>query len=413
MISRRPFLLAAVMGGVTLLAGCASPGTGQAGGTAAAHLAAKAPTPPDLTVTPADGAAQVPLDATITVSSGNGSVGSVAVTRTGGATVAGSLSTDGHTWTASDGLDPAATYVVRATASDTAGARTTATTTFHTLQSVRDRLLTTTSPPDGSTVGVGRTLDLSFNYPIAASQQAEIASRLQVVSVPTQPGAWHWFSPTVIHYRPENYWAPGTVVTLNANLHGVNAGNGVWGLAGFTQQFTVGAKHVSLINDTTHTMQVYSNDQLLYTWPVSLGKAGFRTLNGTLQVLYKVPVVNMSSCATFGGAACIPGNVNYYKDPVYDDTAISTNGFFIHAAPWSVGQQGSVDVSHGCVNLSTARAVTFYGFSIPGDVVVVSGSPNIADYSNGEADWQIPFAQFDNTGSAPTTTPAPSTAGGL
>lgn len=412
MNSRGPLLFAAVLGAVTLLAGCALPAGSQAvGGAGAVPVAA--PTPPDLTITPADGTVQVPLDAPVTVSSTAGDLGGVVVSESGGGTVAGTVSGSGHTWTSSDGLDPNATYVVKATATGPQGAHTTATTTFTTLTPVNGRLLTTATPEDGATVGVGQTIDLHFNAPIAPTRQADLARRLHVTSVPAQPGAWHWFTPSDIHYRPENYWLSGTRVTLRADFHGVNAGNGVWGLAGFTQAFTVGAKHVSLIDDATHTMQVYNNDQLIDTWPVSMGKDGFRTLDGTLQVLYKAQSVKMNSCSTFGGAACIPGTLNYYNEPVYYDTAISTNGFFIHSAPWDVAQQGVVDVSHGCVNLSPDHAIAFFNFSVPGDIVVVSNSPNIADYSNGEADWQIPFAQFDNTGvTAPTTTPSPGAAGG-
>jgi hypothetical protein len=91
---------------------------------------------------------------------------------------------------------------------------------------------------------------------------------------------------------------------------------------------------------------------------------------------------------------------------VYWDTAVSTNGFFIHAAPWSEPSQGFTDVSHGCINLSTAHATTFFNYSLPGDVVVVSQTSNPADITNGEADWQIPFAQFDNSGGAPTAATA-------
>jgi lipoprotein-anchoring transpeptidase ErfK/SrfK len=148
---------------------------------------------------------------------------------------------------------------------------------------------------------------------------------------------------------------------------------------------------------------------------VSLGKPGFRTLEGTLIVLFKAQAVLMDSCSTFGGAACQPGSTNFYHDYVYWDTAVSSNGFFIHAAPWSVGSQGFTDVSHGCINLSTARATTFYNYAIPGDVVVISHTGNIADITNGEADWQIPFAQYDNTGvvqASATVTPPKAAPGG-
>jgi lipoprotein-anchoring transpeptidase ErfK/SrfK len=276
---------------------------------------------------------------------------------------------------------------------------------------VAARLLTTSTPDDGATVGVGEPIDLHFNTSVPQAQRSALVQRLQVVSNPPQNGGWHWFDGADLHYRPENYWQSGTTVTLTANFHGVNAGNGVYGLASWTKSFTVGAKHVSMIDDTTHTMQVYTNDQLVNTWPVSLGKPGFRTLEGTLVVLTKVQKVMMDSCSTFGGAACIKGSANYYHDYVYWDTAISTNGFFIHAAPWSERSQGFTDVSHGCVNLSTANATTYYNYSIPGDVVVISHTGNVADITNGEADWQIPFAQWDNTGvaQASATTPAPST----
>ena len=273
------------------------------------------------------------------------------------------------------------------------------------------RLLTTSTPDDGATVGVGEPIDLHFNTSVPVAQRPALVEHLTVVSNPPQTGAWHWFDGANLHYRPAQYWQSGTTVTVTANFHGVNAGNGVYGLASWSKSFKVGDKHVSMIDNNTHQMQVYNNDQLIGTWPVSLGKAGFPTIEGTMVVLYKAQRVMMDSCGTFGGAACHPGNVNYYHDYVYWDTAISTNGFFIHAAPWSEPSQGRTNVSHGCVNLSTDHAATYYNFSIPGDVVVISHTGNIADITNGEADWQIPFAQWDNTGvaQASASSPVPST----
>ncbi|MGH7721873.1 MAG: Ig-like domain-containing protein [Candidatus Dormibacteria bacterium] len=407
MIARRLIVLTAAGGGLTLLAGCASPGVARVVvGTPNAVLVVA---PPQVTVTPADHASGVALDTPVSVSSNVGNLTAVAVTRVGGAAVTGQLSADGRTWTASDGLDPGASYRVTVAAAGPGGTHTSTVTSFSTLGTVNGRLLTTSTPDDGATVGVGEPIDLHFNTSVPESLRAGVVEHLQVVSTPAQAGAWHWFSGSELHYRPAVYWQSGTTVTVTAKFHGVNAGNGIWGLASWSTSFTVGAKHVSLIDDTTHQMQVYTNDQLVDTWPVSLGKAGFRTLEGTLVVLYKTPKVMMDSCSTFGGAACHPGNVNYYHDYVYEDTAVSTNGFFIHAAPWSEPSQGSSDVSHGCVNLSTAHATTFFNYSLAGDVVVISHTGNVADYSNGEADWQIPFAQWDNTGvaqAAPSVPPA-------
>jgi len=95
---------------------------------------------------------------------------------------------------------------------------------------------------------------------------------------------------------------------------------------------------------------------------------------------------------------------------VYWDTAISTNGFFIHSAPWDVGIQGYANVSHGCVNLSPERAQVFYDFSQPGDIVIGSNTGRVADAGDGEGDWQVPFASFANSG-GPIVQPS-SAAGG-
>jgi lipoprotein-anchoring transpeptidase ErfK/SrfK len=411
MTTRRTTMLVGLFGGVSVLAGCGLPSANAPGRAA---LAVSAPTPPDVTIAPADRAADVPLDAPVTVATSRGSLTSVVVTKMGATTpVPGALSSNGRTWTATDGLDPGSRYQVSAVAVGAGGTHTTAQASFGTLSSVAGRLLTDSTPEDGSTVGVGEPIDLHFQTPIAQAQQVEIVKHLEVDSTPPQAGAWHWFSASDLHYRPAQYWQTGTKVTVTAHFHGVNAGNGIWGLADWSSSFTVGAKHVSLLNDVTHQMQVYENDKLIDTWPISMGKPGFETLSGNLIVLGRTYKIKMNSCQTFGGAACVPGNVNYYDDYVYYDTAISTNGFFIHSAPWSVGDQGYRDVSHGCVNLSEAHAITFYNWSLPGDVVQVSPTSNIADINNGEADWQIPFAQFDNTGvPAPVVVPNGAVAGG-
>jgi len=337
MTSRRLALLAATLGGMALVAACAAPSAAPV--TVGTPDAVLAVAPPEVTVTPADHASGVALDAPVTVSSNAGNLTTVAVTKVGGTAVTGQLSADGRTWTATDGLDPGARYQVAVIAVGAGGTHTSTATSFSTLGTVTGRLLTTSTPSDGATVGVGETIDLTFNTAVPVGQRPGIVQHLVVTSTPPQTGAWHWFSGSEVHYRPAVYWQSGTKVTVTANFHGVNAGNGIWGLAGWTRSFTVGTKHVSLIDDTTHTMRVYTNDQLINTWPVSLGKPGFRTLEGTLIVLYKAQSVIMDSCGTFGGAACTPGTTNYYHSAVYWDTAVSTNGFFIHAAPWSVGRK--------------------------------------------------------------------------
>jgi lipoprotein-anchoring transpeptidase ErfK/SrfK len=158
-------------------------------------------------------------------------------------------------------------------------------------------------------------------------------------------------------------------------------------------------------------MQVYTNGQLVQTIPVSLGKAGFPTLSGTLVVWYKSQKVMMDSCAS--GIDCTPGTPNYYKEDVYWDTAISTDGFFIHDAYWDIFAQGHYDYSHGCVNIAPNNAIWFFGYSQVGDVVQISNTARQADAGDGEEDWQIPFDQYPNSGGAAPDTPRQNSSGGV
>lgn len=388
--------------GALLLTSCALPGTSapRVGSIGTVHVAG-APAvaaPPTIVVSPPNSAEGVALDAPITVAVNTGHLDTVSLSEAGSSTaLPGTMSADGRLWEMSQPLDQGAHYTVVATATSTAGSTSTSTTTFVTT-TARSRLLTGMTPYDGAVVGVGETIDLRFNVNIPVGVRAALLEHIQVTSTPAVMGGWHWLTADVVHFRPATFWPAGTKVTVNANLKGFSVGNGIWGLGDWSSSFTVGAKHVSLINNLTHTMQIFNNGRLIATYPVSLGKGGFATIQGTLIVLYKTPVVVMKSCPTFHTpAACIPGGAQYYDDPVYDDTAISTSGYFIHAAPWSVGSQGRADVSHGCVNLSTARAVMYYNFSIPGDVVQISNTGYNASYSDGEGDWQLSFAAFSNT----------------
>ena len=397
----RPGMTAVAVVGATLglvLASCSVPGT--TGGPAVHNSSGAQPVsvgPPHVTVSPSDQSQGVALDVPVVVTADSGRLTAVTVQEAGATAPTGEMSPDGRNWRLSGGLDSEASYTIQASATNGAGQTISSKAVFTTLKA-QDRLLTTRSPGDGSTVGVGEPIDLRFNTSIPDDRKAALLNRIQVASTPGVLGAWHWFSDSVVHFRTQSYWPAGTKVTITANLRGFDAGNGVWGLGDWSSSFTVGAKHVSLIDDNTHQMQVYENDQLISTWPVSMGKAGYPTLDGTLTVLYKAYKVKMNSCSTFHTAtACISGAGNFYNEDVFYDTAISSNGFFIHAAPWSVGAQGRYDVSHGCVNLSTERATNFYNWSLIGDVVIIKNTGNLADLSNGEADWQIDFGQFSNT----------------
>src|SRR6059058_2131757 len=131
--------------------------------------------------------------------------------------------------------------------------------------------------------------------------------------------------------------------------------------------------------------------QTVRVLPMSAGRDKYPTKGGIHIALEKAPVVTMDS-QTVG----IPRNSkDGYYEKVYWDVRISNGGAFVHAAPWSVDDQGHANVSHGCVNLSTADAQWFFGFAQRGDVVNVINSPAPPDlHDPGTADWNIPWSAW-------------------
>ncbi len=82
-----------------------------------------------------------------------------------------------------------------------------------------------------------------------------------------------------------------------------------------------------------------------------------------------------------------------YKLTVQNAVRIDNSGNFVHSAPWSVGDQGKRNVSHGCINLAPANAQWFYDNFGSGDPVVVKnsvGTYNAARRRAGLADLALP-----------------------
>jgi hypothetical protein len=76
---------------------------------------------------------------------------------------------------------------------------------------------------------------------------------------------------------------------------------------------------------------------------------------------------------------------------VYYATRVTWSGEYVHAAPWSVGSQGSENVSHGCTGMSTSNAEWFFDTVHEGDVVKVvnSNGDEMEPFGNGFGDWNL------------------------
>ena len=83
-----------------------------------------------------------------------------------------------------------------------------------------------------------------------------------------------------------------------------------------------------------------------------------------------------------------------YRMKVYWDVRFTWGGEFVHAAPWSVGDQGKRNVSHGCMNVSTANAKWFYELSKKGDIIEIVGTEEKVKPGDGWTDWNLTWEQY-------------------
>ena len=395
---RRGSVLATALIAVSLLLGaCAgtgsqsgpgkSSGPGQTtpGVTSPPHT----PTPAVLDVTPANLATGVLPSAPLTVKASSGTVRTVKLVDDQGKKVTGKIGPDG-TWNGGTQLlypSRAYTFTIAATGPD--GTATSTTSTFRTLKpAIR---ATYGLIPSGGTVGVGMPVSVQFASEVTTkARRAEVEKRVKVTTVPAQQGSWGWLDNRQLMWRPKSFWVPGTRVTVSTPLHGVQTGDKKWIVGDDGTSFTVGSSMVSSVDMKAHTMTVRRGGAVIRTFKVSTGKPGplTETRYGTKVIIERQSAIVMDS-ATVG----IPkGNPNYYKINTKWNLRLTWTGEFIHSAPWSVNQQGTENVSHGCTNMAPADAEWMFTNSKMGDVVKFTGSPRPFKPTDGIGVWVYDYA---------------------
>lgn len=304
----------------------------------------------------------------------------------------GQLAGNQRMWKATDTLLPSTTYSGRVSVEGDDGKHVDKPWTFTTAAPAQELHTSFVNVSDGGVYGVGMPIIVQLNAAIPPDEHQAFLQHLKVTTTPAVTGAWRWFSDNELHWRPQNYWPAGTKVSLDIDFKNFDVGNGVWGVDGRTVNFSIGSAHVSTVDAITHTMTVTDGGQVVKSFPVSTGRDQYPTKSGTHVVNEKAQKVIMDS-ATVGIPRDSPDG---YYETVFWDVRISNSGEYVHAAPWSVADQGNSNVSHGCVNASTADAEWFYNFTQIGDVVQVNNTPDPLEPWNGYGDWQIPWAQWGN-----------------
>jgi len=357
-----------------------SSGSSTASGAGGQHAASSAPASTQVSITPASGSTDVQPGQGITVTAAHGKLSNVTVT-TAGDQVSGTMNAAGTVWHSTWALDVSQRYTVTAKAAGS-GKTVTQTSTFRTLtpgQTVTTQIYEGAS----QTYGVGMPIILYFSQKI--TNKAAVERALQVTSSKPVVGSWYWddpcnMAPVCAYFRPQSYWPADTRVSFTGHLNGVEVAPGVYGAHTLSQSFTIGDSLIVTASTASHFMNVYRNGKLFAHWPISTGRPGDNTPNGTYLTIEKGNPVDMKG----------PG----YNIQVPWSVRFTWSGDYLHDAFWSVGEQGFTNVSHGCVNMPPADAETYYNMEVPGDPVTITGSPRAGTFDNGWTMWFLPWANY-------------------
>jgi lipoprotein-anchoring transpeptidase ErfK/SrfK len=144
------------------------------------------------------------------------------------------------------------------------------------------------------------------------------------------------------------------------------------------------------VENKTKKMTITKNGNVIKTMPVSLGKPSMPSSSGNLVIMDKRSEMMFDS-STFGIPADSPGG---YRTKVHYAMRLTWGGEFIHAAPWSVGDQGHRNVSHGCVNVSMDNARYIYNLVHVGDPVTVKHTEKHVGNGDGWTAWDMSWEDF-------------------
>ncbi|WP_369183258.1 Ig-like domain-containing protein [Streptomyces sp. Y1] len=401
--SRRGVLAGLVAAPVLLLAACndnadsgsggsgsgGASGTPGPGGSGSPRTSAAV-----ITVTPADGATGASFSEPVKVTVTGGTLGTVKVTDSTGKELAGQLSADGTGWTSATAPASGTKYTVAATALDKDKLEADANAVF-TTATPANTFVGYFTPEDGSTVGVGMPVSINFSKPISDRKAVQ-----QAITVTAEPGVeivGHWFSSTRLDFRPQQYWAKGTKVTLKLRLKDVEGAKGVYGTQSKDVSFTIGRAQTSVADLAAKKLTVTTDGQVSAVYKISGGAPDHTTWGGKMVISEQYTQTRMNSQTVNLGSEYDIADVPHAQ-------RLTTSGTFIHGNYWSSPSIfGGQNTSHGCVGLQDAKGAQdsgtdgykFYKSSMIGDVVEVvnSGDKTVAP-DNGLNGWNLGWADW-------------------
>lgn len=383
-------LASALLTSAVVVVGCSS--AGDEGATPPENSGAPTTTverePVSLALSVRDGAKRVEPGKLITASAEHGKIVRASLIGKHGTKVKADLAEDGTSWTSTEPLGYGKTYTLTVKGKGEDGESRTEKSTFTTATPART-VAVSINAWDGETVGVGMPLIFDFTGSVPDKAAAEDA--IEITTEPHTEGAFHWFGDDRVIWRPKEYWQPGTKVSVDALVYGKRLGAGTFGAEDKAVDLTVGDRVVAIADGTSHRMRVFVNGKQIRNMSISMGKPSSSTPNGTYTVMSEHNGYTMDS-STYG----VPvGSSAGYRIFVEYAVRLSNSGIFYHSAPWSLGDQGRRNVSHGCINLSTENAAWLMSRSNRGDLVRVKrAGGQTLEPTDGWSVWQLSWEQW-------------------
>ncbi|OQR65792.1 hypothetical protein B6E66_01560 [Streptomyces maremycinicus] len=349
-------------------------------------------------ITPGEGTRGVAIDSPVRVTVSDGKLTKVTMTAVAtGDEIPGTLSADGASWKPDGLLERATGYQIAAEAEDAKGRSATGNATITTVSPAND-FIGHLSPMDGSTVGVGMPVSVTFNS--AISDKAAVESEIQVSSSSGQRVVGHWLNDHRLDFRPEKYWKSGSTVTVTLSRDGVRK----------TVTFKIGRSQISTVDAKTKQMTVVRDGKTIKTVPISSGSLEHPTYNGQMVISEKFEHIHMNGASV--GLTEKDGKPSYDIKAVPHAMRLTDSGTFIHGNYWGTDSVfGKVNTSHGCVGLKDVRsggddslpAAWFFDRSMTGDVVIVKNSTDKTALApgNGLSDWNMPWSKWVASSATP------------
>jgi lipoprotein-anchoring transpeptidase ErfK/SrfK len=349
-----------------------------------------------LSITPGTNGKNLPVSTEIGVKLAGGEVSAVSVTEAGGGKVAGTMREDGSAWVPNSPLKWGKTYTASVTATG-GGGTATQTTTFTTMAKPGKETGTGLYMFDGKTYGVAMPVVVEFHPGIAKKDRANVQKRMFVSTDPPQPGAWHWVSNgSQAYYRAPEYWKSGTKITVRIAVGGHPTGGGRYGDVDRKATAKIGDRFEMKVDNKTKKMTVLRDGNVIKTLPVSLGKKSTPSVSGTMVVMEKKE-------QTVFDTTDDPTASDSYRVDIEFAQRLTWSGQYIHSAPWSVGDQGRRNVSHGCVNVSPSNAQWLFKNTKVGDPVTVTGTEDKLAPGDGWTAWNMSWKEFITGSALPVT----------